>query len=197
MPIKTIFITLAIIFQLAGFVPYYINICKKTARPHLFSWTTWGILPGLGFVLSYSKGGGEGSWVFAMEMALCLGIAVYALFKGEKNIKHIDWITFISAVIIIIFYIFTRNAVLSVVLAATIDFIGYFPTIRKSYLKPHDEPALGYFLAFLSFLFSVGALQAYNFVTLFYPLTLIATNGIFTSFLLIRRRLIGLVESRI
>ena len=136
MLIKNVFTISSLIFQLAIFVPYFINIWKKTARPHLFSWTTWGILAGLGFVLSYSKGGGEGSWVFAMQAVLCSSIAVYALFKGEKNIKRIDWVTFISAIIITIFYIFTKDAVLSVILAATIDSLGFFPTVRKSYLRP-------------------------------------------------------------
>lgn len=189
---KTIFTIISLGFGLMVFLPYYISIWKKTAKPHLFSWLTWGILTGLGFILSLRGGGGEGSWIFALQSILCLGIAGYALIKGEKNIKTIDWFFFVGAIIAIFIYIFTKNAVLSVLLAATIDFLAFLPTFRKSYLKPYDEPTLTYFFSFLSFLFSLGALQTYSFVTLFYPSTLVVTNSVFVFYLLIRRKSVKL-----
>ncbi|MDO8558878.1 MAG: hypothetical protein Q7R84_00955 [bacterium] len=188
--IKTIFTVVSLVFGLAVFIPYYINIWKKVAKPHLFSWITWGILTGIGFILSSQEGGGEGSWIFALQSILCLSIAGYALAKGEKNITRVDWVFFISAIVIMIIYIFTKNAMISVVLAAVIDFFAFLPTFRKSFSKPHDEPALTYFFSSLSFLFSLGALQAYSFVTLFYPSTLVITNTAFVLFVLVRRKVI-------
>ncbi len=90
-----------------------------------------------------------------------------------------------------IIYGLTKDAVLSIILAVAIDTLGFFPTFRKSYLRPFDEPALTYFFGFLSFLLSVGALQAYSLITLFYPLTLVAMNSIFVLFLLVRRKILG------
>jgi hypothetical protein len=188
MDVKMFFTIISLIAEFGVFLPYYINIWKGRARPHLFSWTTWGILTGLGFILSFSEGGGGGSLIFAVQSILCLGIAIYALVKGENNITRIDWIVFISAIIITIFYTLTKNASLSVLLAATIDCLGFIPTFRKSYLKPHDEPMLTYFLACFGVLFSIIALQVYNFVTILYPLTLVITNLVFVIFLFIRRR---------
>jgi len=188
MSTKTIFTIISLAFGLAVFLPYYVNIWKKKAKPHLFSWTTWAILTGLGFILSFSGGGGEGSWIFALQSILCFSIAGYALVKGEKDITRIDWIIFLSAIVIIFIYAFTKNAVLSIFLAALIDFLAFLPTFRKSYSKPYDEPALTYFFSFLSFLFSLGALQTYSFVTLFYPSSVVITNIAFVLFLLIRRK---------
>ena len=188
MSTKIFFTILSLIAELGVFLPYYINIWKKEAKPHLFSWTTWGILTGLGFVLSFSEGGGGGSLIFAVQSILCLGIAIYALTKREKDITRIDWMVFISAVIITLFYIITKNAAISVLLAATIDFLGFIPTFRKSYSKPYDEPALTYFLAFLGVILSIVALDTYNFVTIFYPLTLTITNLAFVVFLFVRRQ---------
>jgi hypothetical protein len=189
---KTIFTVISLALGFALFVPYYLNILKKTAKPHLFSWLTWGILTGLGFILSLKGGGGGGAFIFALQSILCFGVAGYALAKGEKNIVFIDWVFFVSAMLIIFIYLFTKNAVLSVFLAATIDVFGFFPTFRKSYLKPCDEPALTYFLASLSFLFSLGALQTYSFVTLFYPSVLVFVNIVLVLFLLIRRKSVSL-----
>lgn len=193
---KTAFTIIALILGFAAFIPYFIEIWKKTAKPHVFSWITWGILTGLGFFLSLSAGGGEGAWVFGLQSALCLVIAVYALIKGEKNITRMDWVTFTSAIIITVIYIFTKNAVISVFLAASIDSLGFVPTFRKSFMKPFDEPSLTYFLSFLGFIFSIGALQSYSFVTMFYPLILVVTNGAFVLFLLVRRRSLAVHAKR-
>jgi len=188
MPTKIIFTIISLAFGFALFLPYYINIFKRTAKPHLFSWLTWGILTGLGFILSLKGGGGGGAFVFALQSILCLGVAGYALVKGEKNIVFIDWVFFVSAMLIIFIYLFTKNAILSVFLAATIDVLGFLPTFRKSYSKPYDEPALTYFFSSLSFLFSLGALRAYSFVTLFYPSALVVADSVLVLFLLIRRK---------
>jgi len=185
---KTIFTIISLVFGFATFLPYYINIRKKVAKPHLFSWLPWGILTGLGFILSLRGGGGGGSWIFGLQSILCLGIAGYALVKGEKNITRIDWFFFASAILIMFIYAFTKNAVFSVSLAAVIDFLSFLPTFRKSYSKPYDEPVLTYFFSFLGFLFSLGALQTYSFVTLFYPSTVVVTNGVFVLFLFLRRK---------
>ena len=55
-----------------SFSPLLYNIFKKVAKPHFFSWITWGILTGLGFILSLKGGGGEG---------LDLWIAVNIMFR--------------------------------------------------------------------------------------------------------------------
>jgi len=197
MSAKIIFTVISLAFGFALFLPYYINIWKRVAKPHLFSWLMWGILTGLGFILSLKGGGGGGAFIFALQSILCFGVAGYALAKGEKNITRIDWVFFISAIIITAIYVFTKNAVLSVSLAATIDSLGFASTFRKSYSKPYDEPALTYFFSSLSFLFSLGALQAYSFVTLFYPSVLVVTNIVFVSFLLIRRKSLNLAPAEI
>jgi hypothetical protein len=194
MAYKIVFTSISLGFGLATFLPYYINIARKKTKPHIFSWINWAFLTGLGFVLSLTNGGGEGAWIFGLQSAACLGIAVWALFKKEKNIVRIDVIIFGAAIIITFFYVITKNAIISVALAAIIDCLGFVPTFRKSYLKPFDETALTYFLSFLSFLFSILALQSYNFVTMFYPLVLLITNNIFVVFLLVRRKTMARIQ---
>jgi len=185
---KSIFAIISLVFGLAVFVPYYINMWKGTAKPNIFSWGTWTVLTGIGFFLSLKGGGGLGSWIFGLQAILCLGVAVYALKNGKWNISKIDWAFFIASIIIMPIYIFTRDAALSVAIAALLDFLAFLPTFRKSYSKPFSEPALTYLFSGLSFLFSLGALQNYSFVTLFYPSTIVISSGVFALFLFIRRR---------
>ena len=180
----------SIFFGLITALPYFIQLWRRTAKPHVFSWLTWGTIIGLGFILSDEAGGGQGAWIFAIESISCFIIAFFAIFRGEKNITRLDIISFTSAMVITVFYVLTRNAIASAVLAATIDLLGFVPTVRKSYMAPHGEPALNYFFSFLGFFFSLLALREYNFVTIFYPLTLVISGGGFVLFLLIRRKAI-------
>lgn len=184
---QTIFAVLSLILGFATFVPYFVEMAKGTAKPHIFSWITWSLLTGLGFVISLAGGGGEGAWIFGLQSALCIVVAIYAFFRGEKNITRLDRFSFAGALVATIVYVFTKNAVISVCLAAMIDCLGFVPTFRKSYAQPFSEPALTFLLSGLGFLFSVGALDDRSFVTMFYPLVLVAANASFVLFLLTRR----------
>ena len=185
---KSIFAIISLVFGLAVFIPYYTNIRKGAAMPHIFSWVIWTVLTGIGFFLSLKNGGGQGSWIFGLQAILCLGVAVYALNNGERKITKIDWVLFIGSIIIMPIYIFTKDAALSVAIAALLDFLAFLPTFRKSCFKPYSEPALTYIFSALSFLFSLAALQKYSFVTIFYPSTIVISNGVFVLFLFLRRR---------
>ena len=97
-------------------------------------------------------------------------------------ITLLDWISFISAIVIALFYIFTKQAALSVILAATIDALGYVPTFRKSYNKPFSEPALTYLFAAASDICAIAAIGAYRLETVFYPLVILLINISFVVF---------------
>jgi uncharacterized membrane protein HdeD (DUF308 family) len=188
--LKTIFAIISLALSLGLFIPYYNGIRKKETKPHLLSWTTWFILTSLGFYISFTSGGGIGSFTFGFQALLYLTVIIYALLKKEKNIVSFDWLVFSCVLIILTFYFFTKDALLSVIFAASIDCLGYLPTFRKSYLQPSQEPPMTYFLGTLSWLFSIFALANYSTVTLIYPIALVIINGAFVSFLLIRRKII-------
>ena len=186
--VKTIFSTLSVLIGLAVFADYFHALWKREVKPHVYSWLTWAVLGSLGYVLSDAGGGGEGAWVFALQAIGCFAVAGVAVVRGEKNVTRADKVAFAAAMTAMAFYAFTRNAVASVTLGVAIDTFGFFPTFRKSYAKPDDESALTFFLSMLSYLCSIFALSTFSYVTLFYPLTLVFTNGAFVAFLLVRRR---------
>jgi len=185
---KIIFGILSLAFGFAIYIPYAINMWKRVARPHIFSWITWTIIPGLAFVISFSNGGGLGSWLFALQGTFSLLVVIYSIFLGEKKITVIDWISFLSALVVAVFYIFTKQAVLSVILATVIDSLGYVPTFRKSFSKPFEEPALTYLFSSLGNAAALGAVGIYSAATIIYPAVMVLINAILVGFLLYRRR---------
>lgn len=185
---QDIFGIIATVLGVATFLPYFVAIYKKTVRPHIFSWFTWGLLTGVGFLVSTANGGGSAAWIFGGESILCFIIAGYAIWHGEKLITKLDWASFVSAMIVFIFYLFTRNAIWSAALAATIDTLAFVPTYRKSFTQPFDEPISTYLLSGVGYAFSLFALDDYGTAPLIYPSTLILTNLGFAIYLAVRRR---------
>ncbi len=185
---KEIFGIISAGLGVALFVTYFIEIFRDSVRPHVFSWVTWSLLTGVAFLVSRSSGGGSGTWILAIETVMCGVIAVYALFKGEKNITKLDWASFIAALLVFGFYLTTHNAIWSAILAASIDTLGFIPTFRKSYEKPFEEPISSYLLSGLGYLFSIPALGRIVIVPVIYPATLVVTNLVFVLFLMIRRK---------
>lgn len=185
---KELFGILSLVAGFCTFAPYFVEMAKRTARPHIYSWITWSMVTGVGFFVSLASGGGSGALIFGLQSALCIVVAIYAIRHGEKHITRLDRIAFASALAVTAFYIFTRQAVLSACLATIIDCLGYLPTFRKSFNAPQSEPALTYGFSGTGFLLSLFALSEVTFATFFYPAVLVVTNGSLVAFLLLRRR---------
>jgi hypothetical protein len=88
---------------------------------------------------------------------------------------------------IVIWYI-TDNALYSVLLITLVDALWFYPTFRKSYYRPFQETLSTYLLSGTKFIFSIIALTNYTLITYLYPLSLVIMNFVFVIMLLIRRK---------
>ena len=182
---------LAAIIGTIGFLPYFRNLFAGRTKPHTFSWLIWGILSVITFTAQVVSGAGPGAWIIGVAAALSLAVFVISIFKGEKAITRLDKISLISAVLGIALWIATTNPLWSVVIVSIVDAVGYVPTFRKTYRQPYEETLAMYFLSTVSFVISLFALKVVNLTTALYPTSLITTNVIFISMVLVRRSRIG------
>ena len=67
------------------------------------------------------------------------------------------------------------------------EFLGFIPTITKSYKKPHEETIFLFIISSFSLIFSIFTLDNYSFLTVFYPFSLVILYWWFSIFLFIRR----------
>lgn len=118
----------------------------------------------------------------------CIGIAISAYWLGTKDIKRIDWVVLLTALLSIPLWIVTKSPLLSVILVVLIDAMGYVPTIRKSWRKPYEEAALMWAISIVVFTLSFFALENYTLTTYLYPVTFATINIFFVAYLLVRRR---------
>jgi hypothetical protein len=185
---KVIIGIIAVILAALSFIPYIINIFKNKTKPHTFSWLVWSVLMAIGFAGQVSGNAGAGSWAIGVGSILCFSIFLASLFKGEKNIVLADWLSLLGAGISLIFWYVTNNALISIILITLIDMFGFFPTFRKAYYKPFEETSMTFFIAGLSDILVLFALENYSIITWLYPASLIITNILFVSMVGARRK---------
>jgi len=178
----------AAIIGVIGFIPYFRNLFAGKTKPHTFSWLIWGILSSITFTAQLVSGAGPGAWIIGVAAILSLVVFVIAIFKGEKEITRLDEMSVAFAILGIALWIVTTNPLWSVVVVSIVDAVGYVPTFRKTYKQPYGETLALYLLSTVSFVISLFALQMVNLTTALYPSSLIATNIVFISMVLVRRK---------
>jgi hypothetical protein len=187
MPEKQIFGLLAILVSLLGYAPYIYLQWKKQIKPHAFSWIIWGVLDIIVFCAQYSKGAGAGAWVTGVTSVCALTVAFMAMRQGDKNITRGDWLTFVTAFASLPLWYLTRDPQWAVLLALGIYILGYYPTFRKSYHRPHEEAALRFALSAVKSVFALFALEQYSLTTSLIPAAMIVINAAFVFMVCARR----------
>lgn len=178
----------SIVMLLCSRAGYFAGIFRGNTRPHVFSWFIWSVLSGIGFAAQVAEGAGPGSWGRGFGAVTCFLLVVIGYFKGEKDIKRGDWITLAVALSAIPLWAAAKTPFWSVVIVCCIDTIGYWPTLRKSWLKPREELSVSYLFSCLGAVFSLLAIKQYTPSTWLYPLVLVFSNGGMWLFLHARRR---------
>ena len=187
MTLKNMFGLLSLVLSVVSYVPYARSIFVANTKPHAFTWLVWGAVMAIAFVAQLLDKAGAGSWATGLSAAFCLGIGVVALFRGEKHITRGDWIALVITLLAIPLWVVTSDPLWSVLLVTGIDAVAYYPTFRKSYVKPDEELAFKYVLTVIRYLFSLLALEHYTVVTSVYQLVSIVMEMAIVVMLLWRR----------
>lgn len=179
---------LTIIIAVIGYAPYFRDIFEGKTKPHVFSWFIWGLINVIAFFAQAVGHGGAGTWVTAFTAVACLTIAVLSFRNGEKDFSTVDWLSLGGALLAIVLWLITSQPLLSVILVTAIDAIGFIPTFRKSYSKPHEETVIMFASAALKFGISILALGSLTLTTALFPASLVLTNTALAVMLVWRRR---------
>lgn len=178
---------ISVVFAIVAYPPYIISILRRKTVPHAFSWVLWTLLTWIAYAIQASSGAGAGSWATGIT-ALCTTIIMLFTFKyGEKNITRSDRMMFIGGIAAIPLWLLTKDPTASAILVTLIDAAGFYPTMRKSWLKPREEMAFTHFLSMIKHGLSLRALAVVNIPTAFYPAALLAMNVILVAIILIGR----------
>lgn len=188
MDIKFFFLVLALSANVAAYVPYVRGIFKGETKPHAYTWLIWTATTSIGAAGVWYGGGGYPAISFAVAAVLSFLIFLLSLRFGTRDITRGDAIALIAALTAIFIWVGLENPVLSVLVGVSIDAVGYWPSVRKTYRAPWSESLYAWWLWIFAAAFSLLALSAYNVLTIAYYIPILVINILFVAMVLLRRR---------
>ena len=178
----------AMILGLIGYAPYLQSIFAGKTKPHAFSWLVWAIIMSIAFAIQVSSYAGAGAWVTGAQAVFCLVIFLLALVQGERSFPLFDWLALTAALLALLLWIVAKNPILSIILLSLTDTAGFLPTYRKGFQKPFEDSISVFAMSAIAYIFSILALESFSLTTWLYPATLILTNTMCVTLLLVRRK---------
>jgi len=157
-------------------------------KPHAFSWLIWAVLNGIAYIGQVHDKGGAGSWPLGFTVLAMTAIFLVSLKKGEKDIRPFDWFCLIAAGLALIPWLLADSPLISIILVTIIDLLGFMPTIRKVYKKPHEETLFTHVLSTIKYGLILVALQSYTAVTVLFPLAVFIADGLLVALIMVRRK---------
>jgi hypothetical protein len=167
---KTWLSLIASAISLLALLPYIYSTLRGAIRPHVMSWTIWGITTSIVFWAQRDSGAGVGAWPIGLSAAMAFLIAAIAYSKrGTIRVVPTDWLFFLIALAAIPLWWATNNPLLAVLLVTAIDVLGFGPTLRKAFHFPESESLLFFYMIVLRNILVLFALEAYSTTTVLFP----------------------------
>lgn len=183
-----IFGVIGVVLSLLRYTTYLRAIYRGTTKPHCFTWINAALMSGIAFVLQWMSDAGPSLWVTGVVALSCSAIGILAVFKGERDITRSDWWTFLAGLAIIPVWLATQEPRAALALVLLIELLGYYPTVRKSYNKPHEEDLFSWFLSALRWAAAALAVSNVSVLSLTYPLFIATFEFGFVLYLYIRQQ---------
>lgn len=178
----------AVILTFAAYIPYYRDIFKGKTRPHIYSWSLWGLLTVMLVALQIKGGAGPAVWVTAAAGLLCIGVVFLSLKNGRKDITSSDTVVAILSLIAIFFWLIADQPIISIILVIIADMLAFIPTVRKSYNQPYSETLSLYVTNALRFALALLAVEHYTFLSSSWIIAWICGNALLSMLLIVRRK---------
>jgi hypothetical protein len=187
MDIKFIFAIASVVVLLVGYYPYFVDIFRKTTKPHAYT-LIWAITQGTATAAAFYGGANWGVLSLVGGTALVICIFFLSLKYGTKNISKSDTAILVLALSAIVVWWLTNNPLLSVLMVTVIDGMGYIPTLRKSWHEPWSE-TLSFWLAMTGVsILTILSLGEINLLTAPYLVVLAILNMLVLTICVIRRK---------
>lgn len=188
-PSREIWSALATAITFAAFFPYLRGILRGTVRPHVFSWVIWGITTMVVFFAQLQARGGVGAWPIGLSGVITLVTAALAFARrADVGITRADWVFFLAALSSLPLWWFTADPTWAVVVLTAVDTLGFGPTLRHAWAKPHAESQLFYFLFLARNLTVLPALEQRNVATVLFPAVMAVACAVVMGVIAARRR---------
>ncbi|EKD71766.1 MAG: hypothetical protein ACD_46C00103G0007 [uncultured bacterium] len=170
------------ILALAGYIPYIISILRGKTKPNRASWFIWALVGGLLAFSYFAEGDPHAIW---LPIGYFIGpfiTAVLSIRYGYSEWTRLDTFCIIAALISIIPWVLSQDAILTLIINVIIDAAGAIPTLVKSYYEPETEDFTAWLIFFIANTLQLFAITIWN-LSAIYPIYLFFLAGIITYFI--------------
>lgn len=165
---------LAILLTVVAYVPYIKAIRAGVVKPHFFSWLIWSLTTVIVFLAQLADAGGAGAWPTGVSAAITFYVAFLAcILRSDFTNTRGDWAFLIAALLSLPLWYFTDDPLWSVVILTAVDALGFGPTLRKAWQKPHEESFQFYAIFAMRSSLSIMALENQTLTTVLFPLVMV------------------------
>jgi hypothetical protein len=186
--LQSFLVIIAAALGIASYVPYVHGILVGRTKPHLFTWAIWGALTAIGAGVQFQAGAVTSGVITAMSTVGCVVVSVLAVQRGERRIVAADWFCLGGALAALLWWRLAKDPLTAVVFIIIVDVFGFFPTVRKSWSRPHEETVSIYALNVIRYAIGIATAGTGGLTVWLYPAYVAASQGAFALLLLALRR---------
>lgn len=170
---------------------YYIfTIFQGKTKPHIYTWIVRTIVPFFVWMIQLQNGAGWWALTSFLNSSICFIVVWLAIRYWEKNITRTDTISLVLAFCILPIWLGAKQDLIAIWFALSIDFLSYYPTVRKSYQKPFEEDMKIFYASNIALMNSIFLMKNSSIITIIYPTVVIFFNFLFIGYIYWRRKVI-------
>lgn len=171
------------ILSLGGYIPYVYETIKGQTKPNKATWMIWSLVGGL-LAFSYlTEQGLNSSWLPLGYFIGPLIVAILSFKYGYNSWSKLDIICIVAAVMSVIPWLLSDNAIFTLVINVLIDSAGAIPTLIKTYSEPETEDFKAWFIFFIANSIQLFVVSTMNYAIL-YPIYLFILAALMVIFIL-------------
>ena len=178
---KPLFGVLALLVNLLGYIPYVHDIVKGRVKPQRITWGIWAALSSVVFANQVTNGGGWSVYFFGSSALVTSLVFILSLRRGTGGSSRTDRMLLVAAIILFVYWLFSRDTRYTTLIAILIDALGALPTILKAYNSPRSETYPQWVMAGVGGALSLLAIAKTDYILYMYPLYIVLVNALIVS----------------
>lgn len=186
MQIQQVFGIIAGIMSFISFLPYIRSIFKGDTKPQRATYAIWVLVTILTLSSYLSLGATFTVWVVLSSMVMQILVFILSFKYGMGGFEKLDIACLTLAFIGAVLWFLTKRAEAALYIGIFLEFLGFIPVFKKSYLFPKTENSLSWAIATFAAFLNVFAITSIAFNIAFYPVLILLSDALVISLLTIR-----------
>lgn len=100
-----------------------------------------------------------------------------SFWRGERTFPWYEWAFLVAAAVIFVFYLWSRQPTIAAVLTATVNVLGFGPTVTKAWQRPQSDSITTFTLDSIKFIPAFFAMDNFSVATCVMLAALVVANA--------------------